>query len=596
MTEPEVGKGQKMAPRSAPLLAFALRLWPAGVVILGLSWLVLFNHLGSTGLLDETEPLFAEAARQMTVTGDWITPYFNGVTRFDKPPLIYWLMAIAYQTIGSNAFSARLPSALAATLLVGFCFYTVRRTHLAAPPGLSQPSEVSQSVPTSPLLPYLAAGMLALNTQMLFFGRTGYSDMLLNLCFSSSLWAFWLGYCQPDRPQVQARWYLTVYVAMALGVLTKGPVGVVLPSGIILLFLLAVGKLRQGLRELRVLRGGIIFLVIALPWYGLVFLANGDAFVNSFFGVHNLERFTQVVNDHRGGWYYHWLILAGGFLPWSIYLPAAIAQVFQQRPWRQADRTQQLGLLALIWFGGVMGFFTMAVTKYFSYSLPAVPAAAILVALWWSRQLTLKQPGWGFKLSCYASLAIAIGLAGAAVYSPRWLMADPSMPNLGLRLQQTGLPWIGCGIWLAIAISGTLLLLTRNLRQFWLVQLIGFAAWIGFFVTPALGVVDEVRQLPLRQIAATIIQIRHPQEPVLMASKQFDKPSLVFYSQQPVRFVDRPSKAKSTLERVSQTTQATSALMVVTPDAWDEINPQQVQSLQTAGIYQLIRIPLKGAL
>ena len=84
-------------------------------------------QLGSIGLVDETEPLFAEAARQMTVSGDWVTPYFNGETRFDKPPLIYWLMAIAYHTIGVNEWAARLPSALSAIALTGFIFYLLKQ-------------------------------------------------------------------------------------------------------------------------------------------------------------------------------------------------------------------------------------------------------------------------------------------------------------------------------------------------------------------------------------------------------------------------------------------------------------------------------------
>lgn len=79
--------------------------------LLLLGWLAFFWNLGKNGLLDETEPLFVEASRQMTVTGDWITPYFNGVTRFDKPPLIYWSQAIAFQIFGVNEWAARLPSA-----------------------------------------------------------------------------------------------------------------------------------------------------------------------------------------------------------------------------------------------------------------------------------------------------------------------------------------------------------------------------------------------------------------------------------------------------------------------------------------------------
>ncbi|MGI0489874.1 ArnT family glycosyltransferase, partial [Pantanalinema rosaneae CENA516] len=99
----------------------------AGLVlwVLVISGLMLFWNLGNIGLIDETEPLFAEAARQMTVTGDWITPYFNGDTRFDKPPLIYWLMAIAYKLFGVNEWSARLPSALAALALTGISGYTL---------------------------------------------------------------------------------------------------------------------------------------------------------------------------------------------------------------------------------------------------------------------------------------------------------------------------------------------------------------------------------------------------------------------------------------------------------------------------------------
>jgi 4-amino-4-deoxy-L-arabinose transferase-like glycosyltransferase len=379
-------------------------------------------------------------------------------------------------------------------------------------------------------------------------------------------------------------------------VLTKGPVGVVLPAGIILLFLLSVGQLRQGLRELRVLRGSLLFLAIAVPWYVLVWWRNGAAFVNAFFGLHNLERFTTVVNDHRGPWYYHWLILAVGFLPWSVYLPVAIAHVLRQRPWQHPDRQRHLGLFALVWFLVVMGFFTIAVTKYFSYSLPAVLAGAILVAGWWSQVTAQSVRGGGFKLSVYASLLISIAVAAAAAYSPNWLMQDPTMPNLGLRVQQVGLASVGSGIWLAIAMVGLLLLLTRHLYQFWMVQLVGFAAFILFFITPALGIVDAERQLPLRQIAATIRQLRQPHEPVLMASEQFEKPSLVFYSQQPIAFFDRPPKARPDREQLRQTPDTQTALLVITPDAQAQLNPQRYQLLQTAGIYQLIRIPLKGAL
>src|SRR4028118_1428694 len=121
MMKPIVTHGLKSKERH-----WALGWWLAILWLLLIGFLAFFWNLGSTGLIDETEPLFAEAARQMTVTGDWITPYFNGVTRFDKPPLIYWLMAIAYSTFGVNEFAVRLPSALAGLALTAFCFYTLK--------------------------------------------------------------------------------------------------------------------------------------------------------------------------------------------------------------------------------------------------------------------------------------------------------------------------------------------------------------------------------------------------------------------------------------------------------------------------------------
>lgn len=110
----------------------SLLAWVAIFWLLLQGYLAFFWNLGKNGLLDETEPLFVEAARQMKVTGDWITPYFNGEVRFDKPPLIYWLMAIAFQAFGVNEWAARLPSAIAGLFLASFCFYALKRFGIAA--------------------------------------------------------------------------------------------------------------------------------------------------------------------------------------------------------------------------------------------------------------------------------------------------------------------------------------------------------------------------------------------------------------------------------------------------------------------------------
>ena len=225
-------------------------------------------NLGNIGLVDETEPLFAEAARQMTVRGDWITPYFNGETRFDKPPLIYWLMAVAYRTLGVNEWAVRLPSALCAIGLTCLGFYTLSKSKEEGPSTTLRnrfrkkeeeddtdldtdtrmnvtvfPSSLSHS-PTPPLspspsipiflsTPWIGAALIALNPQTIAWGRTGVSDMLLVGCMCSALLAFFLGYTlEEQREQAEFstvsasrfpnKWYLIFYVLIALAILAKG--------------------------------------------------------------------------------------------------------------------------------------------------------------------------------------------------------------------------------------------------------------------------------------------------------------------------------------------------------------------------------------
>jgi 4-amino-4-deoxy-L-arabinose transferase-like glycosyltransferase len=549
-----------------------------------LSWIAWFNGLGNTGLLDETEPLFVEAARQMYLQGDWITPSFNGAPRFDKPPLIYWLMALGFQVFGVSEGAARLPCALAGTGLAAFLFYVVA--------WLGRTKRWSGA---AGVLPYLISAIVTLNLQMVFFGRIGYSDMLLNTCFGSALLAFFLGYCQPERPERQRGWYLACFVLMGLAVLTKGPVGIVLPALVILLFLVLTGHLRAVGRELPWRWGSLVFLLTALPWYGLVTLANGWAFIQTFFGFHNLERFTQVVNQHSGPWYYHIAILAVGMFPWSIALPAAIAAILTQRPPRE-DRPQHLGILALAWLVVVLGAFTIASTKYITYSLPAVPAAAILVGLWWHRQHPGRQPGWGLLVTAWATVIAYMGLAIAAWYCPNWLNQDPAMPNLGHVLQAAGLPWLGAAIGSGGAIGALWCLLQRQSWNLWRVNLLVMAALILVFITPAFAVVDGVRQQPLRVIATAVQEQRQPDETVMMAVNFFEKPSLVFYTGQRVEFVTRMTRLQTALETIRQQGQS-SVLLVTTADSLREagFDPTAYPVLHQAGIYQLVRLPLSSA-
>lgn len=582
-----------------PALAWALSaLW-----VLLLCWLAFIWNLGNIGLVDETEPLFAEAARQMRETGDWITPYFNGETRFDKPPLIYWLAAIAYSLIGVNEWAARLPSALAAVALVGLSFYTLRFFGFPSP-GVVQPTSNQNDDETQAIAPlphsqlwlsaWIGAAIMVLTPETIAWARIGVSDMLLTGCMGLALLAFFLGYAQPTKPSVQTRWYLAFYILMALAVLTKGPIGLVLPGLIIGVFLLYLGNGWEVLREMRLLQGVLIFLVMVLPWYVLVILANGKAYIDAFFGYHNVERFTSVVNNHSAPWYSYFLVVFLGFAPWSVYLPSAIARLrfWQRSHWQQQPRSAQLGLFALVWFTVIFGFFTIAVTKLPSYVLPLMPAAAILVALLWSDQMTRPRNSIGIQISGVVNVLFLLTLAGAMLYSPNWMGGDPAAPNLPQVVQQSKILIWGAVAWAIAATTALILLLRRQAHWLWSPNFLGFLAFLIVSVMPASFIMDAQRQLPLRQLAATVVQVRQPGEEFIMVG--FKKPSLVFYTQNPVTFLWTPTKLVNHLNTLPPgESQPTSALVLGYPEKIVEsgLQPNQYQTLKIAGAYQLIRVP-----
>ena len=566
---------------------------PALAVALSILWLVLiggvafFWHLGSLGLIDETEPLFAEASRQMLVTGDWITPFFNGETRFDKPALIYWCQAIAYSIFGVNEWAVRLPSALAALGLISFGFYTIQ-WHLATEDYLEQKVRPARRW----LSAALGAAIMALNPEMIVWGRAGVSDMLLVGC---------------------------------MAILTKGPVGIVLPALIIGIFLLYMGNAKEVLREMRPLTGLLITLCLSLPWYVLVIWRNGENYINSFFGYHNVERFTSVVNRHSAPWYFYFIIVLLGFAPYSVYLPLAMTRLkfWQRNYWRSQERSSQLGLFAFFWFITIFGFFTIAVTKLPSYVLPLMPAAAILVALLWSDIIQDKRSfSFGdasanadtgtFPLSAsprlivstssrtpllitgWVNVALLSALAVAMFYVPQ-LIKDPAAPNFHKLFEQSGLTVLGGVIWLLCAVVLAALLVRRRYQPVLMVNVLGFAAFMVFVLTPCLFLIDQERQLPLRQLSAIAVQTQKPSEELVMVG--FKKPTVVFYTRRPVTYIKVSSVAGQYIQdKAVKKQQPASVLVLAQPKKFPQMGLKRTdyENLGTSGAYELIRVPLKN--
>ena len=570
--------------------------WHLGRTLAWLAFLgvtVFLWQLGSIGLVDETEPLFAEAARGMVETGDWLTPYFNEVTRFDKPPLIYWLMAIGYSLLGIDEWAVRLPSALSAIALLGFCCYVLQRY-------------------SSWRAGWLGAAILALNLQMAIWGRIGVSDMLLNACMGGTLLCFFCGYAnlspealsQDKQRQFQWHWwphnpwYWGAYLCSALAILTKGPVGLVLPGLIILAFIFYTGRWQIVLGELGLPGGFLLVGAIALPWFVAIAREHGSNYLDIFFGYHNFERFTSVVNRHAAPWYFYFGVVLVGFAPWSAYLPLALVrqQIWRRRWLARQPRHEHLGLFASCWFAVIFCFFTVAITKLPSYTLPLLPAAAILVALTWEPYLkeTTVAPASnrpGLLLSAWLNVAIALALAVVLWFGPEWLGYDPADPDLSERLIRSGLPQRGSVIWLLAALGTTAIALKRPIHwQRWLPtpSLAAFAAFAWFFLSPTYVLLDEARQLPLRQLAEIGREAVWPNERIVMVG--LEKPSFVYYSRQPTIFLRKASEGLKFYQ--TDPSVRPSALFLSNSNKLDRILAiaSDSQTIARRGPYKLVRI------
>ncbi|WP_157951161.1 glycosyltransferase family 39 protein, partial [Cyanothece sp. BG0011] len=197
----------------------------SGLWLFIISLIAFMANLGSIGLMDKTEPMFVEAARQMVITGDWVTPYWNGETRFDKPPLTYWLVGFSFQLFGINEWGARIPSALAAIAVVILGFYTLKKF------GFSRAKETTKTPTKLWFSAWIGAAIIALNPFWIAWGRTGVSDMFLSSGIALALLSFFLGYGYSETNSksyfglsISRWWYIGYWVFMALGVLAKGPV------------------------------------------------------------------------------------------------------------------------------------------------------------------------------------------------------------------------------------------------------------------------------------------------------------------------------------------------------------------------------------
>jgi 4-amino-4-deoxy-L-arabinose transferase-like glycosyltransferase len=330
-------------------------------LILALAGLLLTVGLGAVALTDRDEGANAEAAREMLEQRSWITPTLGGAPRFAKPAFVYWLMAGAYAALGVGETAARLPSAVAALLLV-----------------LVQHAFVRWAL--GPQAAWRAALVLLLSIEYVAIGRMALTDATLALWTTAAAYLFlrgWLG--APPR----GRWYALAWIAAGLAVLTKGPVGLLVPLGGALAFLALAGGLRQAWREAWPLRGPMLLLLVAGPWYAAMFWLHGWDYAARARGE-TLGRVLRPVTGPGGTALFYVPVLLVGFFPWSAFLPEAVVGALRQaRARARQSRPAAVTVFAAVWLVAGLVLFSLAETRLPHYVLPLFPPAALLVAASW---------------------------------------------------------------------------------------------------------------------------------------------------------------------------------------------------------------------
>jgi len=474
--------------------------------------------LGNTGLVDETPPLFAAAARAMSESGDWITPKVNGIFRFDKPPLIYWLMGFFYSLPKNEIWdsygtlSARLPSALGSLflmLMIGdtlFCW----------------PQKGDRQFFT----PIVASLGFALSPLIIIWSRTAVSDALLTGTLGISLLLFWRRMASDKNDQCISAW-----VFLGLAILTKGPVAFLLATLTITSFLLIQKDWKSLLCKINPKKGFFITIIISIPWYVLELIKEGKPFWDNFFGYHNFQRYTSVVNNHAEPFWFFLYIMILASLPFTPFLYHGIFKAFKDflRSLKEScNITDTLCTYSLCWLTSVLIFFSLSATKLPSYWLPAIPAASILIS---NSFINLKNSSKSYLYLWIFNILILFGVSMAFFFSNYWLSSinDPEMPNLASELISSGIIFKAKLFFSSFTLLAIILfsLKSRNILLYLQILLLVGQAYL---MSPIRKLADTSRQLPLRNISKLILDIREGRETLAMIGIR--NPSLHYYSRQ----------------------------------------------------------------
>ncbi len=408
---------------AAPALSRRARILPW--LLLAACCALWLYALGARTLVPTDEGRYAEIAREMAASGDFVTQRLNGIIYYGKPPLQSWMTALTFRVFGLGEWQARLWTGLCGLLGILLVAYTGSRL-FSRRAGL------------------LAGIALASSSYWIAAGHISSLDMGLAAMMTLALCALLLAQHDGAGENERRNYMLLCWAGLGLAMMSKGLIGVALPAMVILLYSITARD-RAIWQRLHFRTGLPLFLVIVLPWFALMSLRNPE-FLHFFFIREHFQRFSSNVHLRAAPWHYYIPYLLAGIMPWLGALPQSL-----RAGWRKTSGRFQPGKLLVIWAVFIFFFFSISRGKLPAYILPVFPALALLLG-----HCLNKAPRRTFLI-----VAVLTALAGAIVLGFAWrfpLRRDPAE----LALYQAYVPWLaGAG---ALMLAGGVLAVRLTAR------------------------------------------------------------------------------------------------------------------------------------
>jgi 4-amino-4-deoxy-L-arabinose transferase-like glycosyltransferase len=321
------------------------------LVLLVLAYFFFFFGNGLISLTNPDEVFYAQTAKEMAQRHSWMTPILFDQPQFEKPILLYWLLRIADLIFGVSSFSARFfPACFALAGVIGVYFF-------------------SKLIFRNEEKAFISGLVLLSSCLYIGLARTVFTDMVFSVLIFFSLLSFYWGYVDERHKRTGI---ILFFIFSALAVLAKGPLGLVIPLAIVLVFLILAHRIKFILCK-DTLWGLFVFLLIALPWYIFVSIKYGPSFIHEFFYNDHYRRLIQAEHSGNDTWYFYPFTMLGCMFPWSIFVAVALFYMF-----RRITNADKSNLFFTCWIVVTFLVFQFAHSKLTSYIFPLFPALAMV--------------------------------------------------------------------------------------------------------------------------------------------------------------------------------------------------------------------------